>query len=124
MFFGEGSSGPLTVLDVTAHELTHGVVHFSVSQRTGRRLGGTLLGEPCPTTIVVGGRNFACTTTTFAGQRFLCDSSGRYVTASDPAWALNEGLADIFGTAVEFAFQPPGTGSQRAEYVMGEDFPR
>ena len=40
MFFGEGpSGGPVTALDVTAHELMHGVTFFAVSQRTGRQFG-------------------------------------------------------------------------------------
>ncbi len=34
---------------------------------------------------------------------------------------MNEGLSDIFGTAVEFAFHPSGTGALRADYTMGED---
>jgi len=35
--------------------------------------------------------------------------------------ALNESFSDIMGTSVEFFFQPPGNGSLRAEYLMGED---
>jgi Zn-dependent metalloprotease len=121
MFFGEGpSGGPMTALDLTGHELMHGVTHFTVSQRTGRRLGGSLVGELGPTAVVVRGQTFPCTTTTFSGYPFLCDG-GRYVLASDPAGAMNEGLSDIFGTAVEFAFHPSGTGALRAEYTMGED---
>jgi Zn-dependent metalloprotease len=121
MFFGEGPSGaPVTALDVTAHELMHGVTHFTVSQRTGRDFGGSLVGELGPTAIVVRGQTFQCTTTTFLGYPFLCDG-GRFVLASDPAGAMNEGLSDIFGTAVEFAFHPSGTGALRADYTIGED---
>jgi bacillolysin len=121
MFFGEGpSGGPMTALDLTGHELMHGVTHFTVSQRTGRRFGGLLVGEIGPTAIVVRGQTLPCTTTTFSGYPFLCDG-GRYVLASDPAGAMNEGLSDIFGTAVEFAFHPSGTGALRADYTMGED---
>jgi thermolysin len=123
MFFGEAPSGaPLTILDVTAHELMHGVTYFAVSQRTGSRFGGSFVRELGPTAVVVGGQTFPCTTTTFSGNPFLCDG-GRYVLASDHAGAINEGLSDIFGTAVEFAFQPAGNGVQRAEYTMGEDLP-
>jgi bacillolysin len=121
MFFGEGpSGGPMTALDLTGHELMHGVTHFTVSQRTGRRFGGSLVGELGPTAVVVRGQTFPCTTTTFSGYPFLCDG-GRYVMASDPAGAMNEGLSDIFGTAIEFAFHPSGTGALRADYTMGED---
>jgi Zn-dependent metalloprotease len=121
MFFGEGpSGGPMTALDVTAHELTHGVTFFAVGQRTGRQFGGSFVPELGPTAIVVRGQTFPCTTTTFSGYPFLCDS-GRYVLVSDHAGAMNEGLSDIFGTAVEFAFHPTGTGALKADYTIGED---
>ncbi len=122
MFFGEASSGPLTVLDVAAHELMHGVTSFAVMQRTGRQLGPTLPIDLGPTSINVGGVNRPCDVTTFAGFRFAC-SGGRYRMVSDHAGAINEGLSDVFGTAVEFAYQPAGTGVQRADYTMAEDFP-
>ena len=35
--------------------------------------------------------------------------------------ALNEAFSDIMGTAVEWAFEPPGRGRQRADWVGGED---
>lgn len=35
--------------------------------------------------------------------------------------ALNEAFSDIMGASVEFFFQEPGTGNQRADYVIGED---
>jgi thermolysin len=35
--------------------------------------------------------------------------------------ALNEAFSDIMGTAVEFYFQPPGSGNLRADYTIGED---
>ena len=121
MFFGEGPSGaPLTALDVTGHELMHGVTFFAVGQRTGRRFGGSFVPELGPTAVVVRGQTFPCTTTTFSGSPFLCDG-GRYVLVSDHAGAMDEGLSDIFGTAVEFAFHPSGTGPLRADYTMGED---
>ena len=55
------SSGPLTVLDVTGHELMHGVTSFSVSQRTGRRFGPTVATELGPSTVVLNGQTFPCT---------------------------------------------------------------
>ncbi len=123
MFFGESSAGvPLTILDIVAHELTHGVVHFALSQRTGRTLGPSFTTELGPSTAVFNGQNFPCTQSTIGGLPFLCDS-GRYVLVSDHAGALNEGIADSFGTAVEFAYQPTGLGALRADYLMGEDLP-
>lgn len=35
--------------------------------------------------------------------------------------ALNEAFSDVIGTSVEFFYQQPGTGSQRADYLLGED---
>jgi bacillolysin len=35
--------------------------------------------------------------------------------------ALNEAFSDIMGTAIEFAYQPAGSGNLRADYLMGED---
>jgi bacillolysin len=35
--------------------------------------------------------------------------------------ALNEAFSDIMGTSVEFFFQPPGNGPEKADYLMGED---
>jgi thermolysin len=35
--------------------------------------------------------------------------------------ALNEAFSDMMGTSVEFFFQPPGNGLQKADYLIGED---
>jgi len=35
--------------------------------------------------------------------------------------ALNESYSDIVGTSVEFAYQPPGNGLLKADYLIGED---
>ena len=35
--------------------------------------------------------------------------------------ALNEAFSDMMGTAVEFFFQPAGSGSAQADYLIGED---
>jgi Zn-dependent metalloprotease len=35
--------------------------------------------------------------------------------------ALNESFSDIMGTAIEFNFQPPGSGFNKADWVIGED---
>ena len=121
MFFGEGpSGGPMTALDVTAHELMHGVTHFAVSLRTGRRFGPGLFTELGPSSVTIGGQTFPCSESGIAGRPFFC-SDGRYVLAADHTGAMNEGLSDIFGTAVEFAFHPSGAGALRADYTMGED---
>ena len=38
--------------------------------------------------------------------------------------ALNEAFSDIMGTSVEFFFEPPGSGNQRADYLCAEDVVR
>jgi bacillolysin len=38
--------------------------------------------------------------------------------------ALNEAFSDIMGTSVEFFFQPLGSGTLHADYLMGEDVVR
>jgi bacillolysin len=35
--------------------------------------------------------------------------------------ALNEAFSDMMGTSIEFFFQPPGNGLQKADYLIGED---
>lgn len=35
--------------------------------------------------------------------------------------ALNESFSDMMGTAVEFFFQPPGSGALQGDYLAGED---
>ncbi|MEV8525168.1 M4 family metallopeptidase [Streptomyces sp. NPDC052000] len=83
MLYGDGDgrtfAQPLVVLDVTGHELTHGVVDATAKlQPTRVDADDNQFGEP---------------------------------------GALNESLADIFGTAVEFATNNP---NNPPNYLMGE----
>ncbi|MFI9045528.1 M4 family metallopeptidase [Streptomyces sp. NPDC053427] len=83
MLYGDGDgktfTKPLVVLDVTGHELTHGVVDATASlQPTRVDEEGNQFGEP---------------------------------------GALNESLADIFGSSVEFAANNP---KNPPNYLMGE----
>jgi Zn-dependent metalloprotease len=108
MFFGHTTRGtPVTVLDVVAHEFMHGVTFFALRRRTGSGLGSSFVLERGPS---------GC------GDPFWCDA-GRFLLTSNHAGAINEALSDIFGTAVEFSFHPPGTGPLRADYLTGEDLP-
>ncbi|HXH25603.1 MAG TPA: M4 family metallopeptidase [Vicinamibacterales bacterium] len=50
----------------------------------------------------------------------VISSTSRLLPRGEPG-ALNEGFADIIGTAVEFFYHPPGQGRARAEYLIGED---
>jgi thermolysin len=38
--------------------------------------------------------------------------------------ALNEAFSDMMGTSVEFFYQPPGNGLQKADYLLSEDIVR
>ncbi|MEU9123990.1 M4 family metallopeptidase [Streptomyces sp. NPDC048506] len=83
MLYGDGDgktfAKPLVVLDVTGHELTHGVVDATANlQPTRVDTDGNQFGEP---------------------------------------GSLNESLADIFGSAVEFATNNP---KNPPNYLMGE----
>ena len=51
---------------------------------------------------------------------FLC-SNGRYVLGASHGGAINEAVSDVFGTSVEFFYQPVGSGPLKADYLMGED---
>ncbi|MGW0854820.1 M4 family metallopeptidase [Streptomyces sp. NPDC002690] len=82
MVYGDGDgytfTRPLTQLDVTGHELTHGVVASTAGLETDYDSAGNQIGEP---------------------------------------GSLNESLADIFGTAVEFTTNNP---AHAPNYLMGE----
>jgi len=126
MVFGRTSANvPVTTLDVTAHELMHGVTSFSLSSRTGSGfvpIISTFLG---PTSFVYNGSTFPCSTTVLVSNLgrqlpFLC-SNGRFVLGAWHGGAVNEALSDMFGTSVEFFNQPAGSGTLKADYLMGED---
>ncbi len=82
MVYGDGDGStfkaPLTQLDVTGHELTHGVVSATAGLEIKINAYGDKIGEP---------------------------------------GSLNESLADIFGSAVEFATNNP---THAPNYLLGE----
>jgi bacillolysin len=124
--YGRTTGGvPVTTMDVVAHELMHGVTHFSLSNRTGSGFVPILYTVLGPTSFVYRGSTFPCSTTVLTdgqGNRrpFLC-SNGRYVLGASHGGAINEAISDVFGTSAEFFYQPPGTGPLKADYLMGED---
>jgi Zn-dependent metalloprotease len=126
MVYGRTTAGaPVTALDVAAHELMHGVTFFSLRSRTGSGFVNIVYTVLGPTSFTYTGSTFPCDTTVLnfadGSQRpFLC-SNGRYVLGASHGGALNEGFSDIFGTSVEFFYQPPGTGPLKADYLMAED---
>ena len=125
----DGTTGtPLVSADIVAHELMHGVTHFSVSRRTGEGLGINAWGVLGPARLTLDGRQFDCGSRfRFTGEqdagrwfRFVCQN-GRFGFWSNHAGAINEAFSDVIGTAIEFSVHPPGAGPLRADYVMGED---
>jgi bacillolysin len=50
----------------------------------------------------------------------VTDASSRLIYANESG-ALNEAFSDIIGTSVEQFFQPAGSGTGRADYLIGED---
>ena len=126
MVYGRTTGGvPMTALDVAGHELMHGVTFFSLSSRTGSGFANIVYTVLGPTSFVFNGATLACDTTVLVdgqGVRrpFLC-SGGRYVLGAAHGGAINEAFSDVFGTSVEFFFQPPGSGPLKADYLLGED---
>jgi len=126
MVFGRTAGNvPFTVLDVAGHELMHGVTSFSLTSRTGSGFTPVIYTTVGPTSFVYKGSTFPCNSSFLVDSKgthypFVC-SSGRYVLGAFHGGAINEGLSDIFGTSVEFFFQPAGSGPLKADYQMGED---
>ena len=134
---GHGHDGtPLVAADIVAHEIMHGVTHFSVWRRTGQRDGllntFRYITGPSSFTLPLGGRphTFRC------GQRFrygagagdlagrvfyFACQDGRFLLFANHGGAIHEAYSDIFGTAVEFSIHDEGSGPLRAEYSIGED---
>ena len=118
--FGQFEDGtPLTSVDIVAHEVMHGVTHFSVASRTGNGLLDTHRYVRGPSSFTYDGRTFRCGST-HGGDPILCDD-GRFLLFANHGGAINEAYSDIIGTAVEFSVHEPGVGPLRADYVMGED---
>lgn len=126
LVYGRTTGGvPVTTMDIVAHELMHGVTYFSLSSRTGSGFVPIVYTVLGPTSFVYNGTTFACTETVLAdaqGNRrpFFC-SNGRYVLGASHGGAINEAVSDVFGTSVEFFYQPGGSGPLKADYLMGED---
>jgi Zn-dependent metalloprotease len=124
--FGRTSAGaPMTALDVVGHELMHGVTFFSLSNRTGGGFTNTVYTVTGPPSFVYKGTTFPCASTVFVdglgNQRPVLCSNGRYVLGALHGGAINEALSDIFGTSIEFFVQPGGSGTLKADYLLGED---
>lgn len=127
MAFGMSSAGyPMATLDIVGHEAMHGVTFFSLRRRTGAGLRSVLIPDGLgPTRVSYRGQTLNCSTAVLrfvdgSTAPFLCDA-GRYVLTANHGGAVNEGFSDVFGTAIEWHFQPGGTGPLMADYTAGED---
>ena len=122
---------PLVPVDIVAHELMHGITHYSVSARTGEGLRDTYLYDDeqlGPSEFTIDGRTFRCgdvyrfTAGPNTGRRFeLGCETGRLILLSNHGGAVNEAFADIIGIATEFSLHGPGVGPNTADYLAGED---
>ena len=128
--FGEIEGEPLVALDVVAHELTHGVIHYAVSNRTGFDLVDNLriAARLGPASFVdQDGVTRECATTRFEtfDANFepvmapaLC-IGGRFVLGSSQAGAIHEAYADIMAEATAF-FHRDDAGTE-SDYLQGSD---
>ena len=128
--FGELEGEPMVALDVVAHELTHGVIFYAVSNRTGDDLFDNFrfaarLGPASYTDRQ--GRTHECATTRFetigpdyepAMAPAVC-IEGRFLLASSQASAIHEAYADIMAEAAAF-FHAQNAGT-RSDYLQGSD---
>src|SRR5262249_26479713 len=99
----------------------------SLTSRTGTGLLNNVVVASTlgPTSFVLNGQTFPCSTTVAVDSQgvrrpFFCNG-GRYVLGANHGGAINEAFSDVFGTSVEFFYQPVGSGALKADYVMGED---
>ena len=131
--FGHEVNGtPIVSADVVAHEVMHGVTHWSMSARTGEGFGlGPVAFLGAPAYTLASGLTIACgerytypddAHPSLAGRSFsfLC-ADGGLILAAGLGLAVNEAYSDVIGTAVEFMLHEPPTGPLRADYLISED---
>ena len=139
LVFGETPGGtPFVPLDVSAHELMHGVTYSALTTRTGLPLIGQHRATLGPSSFRVLDEVLRCGDLhTFSDDfsddvtaPYLCfdedgtpttSRSGRFALFMAHGGAINEAYSDIISAAVEFSVHPPGDGLLRADYIQGED---
>jgi bacillolysin len=101
---------------------SHCGLYFTNAFWNGRLI---VFGEGLPPGVTVDGRSWNSTSAaidivahevTHAVIDFSSELIYRYESG-----ALNEAFSDIMATAVEFFFQPAGSGPMQADYLVGED---
>jgi bacillolysin len=87
--------------------------------------GVMIYGEGLPPNVTVGGLhvNYFSGALDIVGHELthgVTDFTSQLIYENESG-ALNESFSDMMGTAIEFYFQPPGSGLMRADYLIGED---
>ena len=111
--FGSG----FAVLDIVAHELMHGITHFSAG------LLNTITAVHGPARFTVDGETFDCAESAYRPPfgGYVCDE-GRFLLFANEGGAINEAFSDIAGAAVEFDVLDGANGwSLTPDYDLGED---
>jgi bacillolysin len=90
--------------------------------------GIVVLGEGLPANFTLGGQNWdylagGIDVVAHELTHGVTDYTSDLIYQNESG-ALNEAFSDIMGTAVEFFFQPAGSGALKADYMMGEDVVR
>ena len=128
--FGEFEGEPLVALDVVAHELTHGVIHYAVSNRTGSDLIDNLriAARLGPASFVdQDGVTHECATTRFETfdenlEPVMAPAvciNGRFVLGASQAGAIHEAYSDIMAEAAAF-FHRDNAGTE-SDFLQGSD---
>ena len=129
--YGEIDGTSFATEGIVAHELMHGVTHFSVSERT--RVPYPLIfnvyGALGPSSFrYTDGRVFTCSnlTLTFSDDaelRPFC-SDGRFVLWTGDGGIINEAFSDIFAHSVEFFHEDRADPRLAGDYASGENLGR
>ena len=87
--------------------------------------GIILFGEGLPPNVTLGGQTWDFTSGAFdivahELTHGVTDYSSGLIYFNESG-ALNEAFSDMMGTSAEFFFQPAGSGTMRADYLIGED---
>lgn len=88
-------------------------------------IGVMVYGEGLPTNLQLGGQRWnymagALDVVAHELTHGVTDYTSRLIYQGESG-ALNEAFSDIMGTAIEFFYQPVGTGPMTADYFEGED---
>ncbi len=126
---GSDETQPRVALHTVAHELMHGLTHFSVAERAGGPLrGGAVTGRLGPKSFEWEGETHTCTETRFLFEIELdewvpspavCSDDGEFIIGSSHEGALNEALSDIFGVSTGFFHEGAGA---LGNYEYGSEY--